>query len=364
MAFSSKNGEKVLRFLTKGMKKNIQLAINAIIRPPRQGYDIVGMPLFLDAGEDGMYIRHPVRFENDRGQEIVGSLYHIERIHPLDGGPCVIYMHGNASSQLEGQFLVPNFCPHNVFVFCFDFIGCGCSDGKYISLGYFEKQDAECMVRRLHEVYGLGPFVLWGRSMGAATALLVDLPQSVVGKISDSAFTSIPDEIAAIAKFMKFPSIFVPAAIWYLKRKVLKIAEFNMSTVSPLKAVARIDCPTVFGHAEGDQFVPFKHMMKLYEASRNKEKFLMVLSGGHNDARDECWLHLGVSFALERFDISVEDLKISEARMLQEKVCHFDSFAALVDNNRTRKASDASEGEPNVLEAYANAEDKGSIHIE
>ena len=339
------------------LQRNIQLAVNAIIRPPRMGYDIVGMPLYLDAGDDGVFIRHPVRFENDRGQQIVGSLYHNQRVHPLEGGPVVMYMHGNASCQLEGQFLVPNFCPHNVFVFCFDFIGCGCSDGKYVSLGYFEKRDAECLIRLLHDVYGLGPFVLWGRSLGAATALLVDMPELVVGKISDSAFTSIPDEIAGIAKFMKLPSAFVPAAVWYLKRKVLKIAEFNMATVSPLKAVAQIDCPTVFGHAEEDQFVPFRHMRRLYDASKNPEKFLMVLSGGHNDRREEQWLRLGVSFGLERFNIVVKDLQISEARALQAKILHFDSFVALVDNTRVRKK------DGNVIEEFEHAEDRGSVQV-
>lgn len=339
------------------LQRNIQLAVNAIIRPPRMGYNIAGMPLFLDAGDDGVFIRHPVRFENDRHQQIVGSLYHNQRVHPLDGGPVVMYLHGNASCQVEGQFLVPNFCPHNVFVFCFDFVGCGCSDGKYVSLGYFEQQDTECLIRHLHEVYGLGPFVLWGRSMGAATTLLVDYPELVVGKISDSAFTSIPDEIAGIAKFMKLPGAFVPAAVWYLKRKVLKIAEFNMSTVSPLKAVQQIDCPTVFGHAEDDQFVPFSHLRRLYDASLNPEKFLMVLEGGHNDKRDENWLRLGVSFALERFNIKVKDLQISEARMLQEKIMHFDSFVSLCDNTRVKK-----EGK-DVLGEFEHAEDKESVQV-
>jgi pimeloyl-ACP methyl ester carboxylesterase len=112
----------------------------------------------------------------------------------MDGGPCVVYMHGNASSQWEGQFLIPNLCPRGIAVFCFDFAGCGASDGEFISLGHFETMDVEFLLQSLLETFRLGPFVLWGRSMGAATSLLVRHP-AVVGIVVDSAYTSIPDAV-------------------------------------------------------------------------------------------------------------------------------------------------------------------------
>jgi hypothetical protein len=261
-------------------------------------------------------------------------------------------MHGNASSQLEGQFLVPNFCPHGVCIFCFDFIGCGCSDGKYISLGYYEKQDTEAVIRFLHTTYHLGPFILWGRSMGAAAALLVDLPNLVVARISDSAFTSIPDEIAGIAAMVKVPSVFVPAATWFLKRKVIKLADFDLSTVSPLRAVQRIACPTIFGHAEGDQFVPFSHLQQLYDASVCSQKHKMVLTGGHNSRREISWLTMCVKFALDKLGKHVQDLVVVEARRLQESTAHFESFNSLIANVRAPSDADDDFADP-VLQQIA-----------
>jgi hypothetical protein len=201
----------------------------------------------------------------------------------------------------------------------------------------------------------------------------VNLPDLVVGKISDSAFISIPGEIAGIASLMKFPAVFVPAAVWFLKKKVIQIADFDLSRVSPLKSVASINCPTVFGHAEADQFVPFSHMRQLYNASKHKEKFLMILDGSHNSRRDISWLTLGVSFALERFGILTPNLEVCEARCLQEKIAHFDSFNAMVENVRKREEGSVSTDEllehmdevrieqKSLAETIEMPEDEGSV---
>mmetsp|Transcript_2182 Transcript_2182/g.5810 ORF Transcript_2182/g.5810 Transcript_2182/m.5810 type:complete len:399 (+) Transcript_2182:400-1596(+) len=91
----------------------------------------------------------------------------------------VVYLHGNASARVE---VVPNlsFLLAQVGVFGvvgIDFTGSGKSDGDYVSLGYYERVDLECVIQYLKRVYG-GPdgtdleIILWGRSMGASTALM------------------------------------------------------------------------------------------------------------------------------------------------------------------------------------------------
>jgi hypothetical protein len=55
--------------------------------------------------------------------------------------PCVIYLHGNASSRLEGRALVDLLVPYDIAYCILDFAGCGLSGGDFISLGYFEKED-------------------------------------------------------------------------------------------------------------------------------------------------------------------------------------------------------------------------------
>jgi hypothetical protein len=188
--------------------------------------------------------------------------------------------------------------------------------------------------------------------MGAAACLLVDLPNLVVGKIADSAYTSIPAEIAGIAAMAKVPSVFVPAATWFLKKKVINLADFDLSTVSPLKAVQRIACPTVFGHAEGDQFVPFAHLQQLYDASVCSEKYKMVLAGGHNSRREVGWLTVGIKFALEKLGKHVTGLVVVEARRLQESSAHFEDFRSLIANTRAPSDGEADFADP-VLQNIA-----------
>lgn len=317
------------------MTKLVQRAVNAIIRPPRTTYEQKSIPQSLK-GDDGVsYMRHPLGFINKRNIILVGSYYFGSGMDSAKGGPCVLYLHGNASSQFEGQFLVPNLCKYGIFVCCFDFAGCGCSGGDFVSLGYFEKEDTEFLIEQLHTYFNLGPFILWGRSMGAATALLVDSPL-VIGRISDSSFTSVPDLCGAIAVSMHLPSIFVPAVIWFLKKQVVKRANFNINEVSPISIQRDKEVPVLFGHALHDKFIPVEQCQRLYDHYSCDDKSMVKLSGEHNSKRDVSWIRKGVSFVLRILKIDDKNLKISSCRKLQENVFHFSSFSAMV--NETEKA--------------------------
>ena len=57
-----------------------------------------------------------------------------------------------------------NFCS-------FDFSGCGNSEGKGISFGANEQHDISAVMDALSKKHAVGRFILWGRSMGAASAI-------------------------------------------------------------------------------------------------------------------------------------------------------------------------------------------------
>jgi pimeloyl-ACP methyl ester carboxylesterase len=309
-------------------------AVNAIIRPPRKHYVIEDIPLIFDAGDDNVYIRHPLNFSNERDQKIVGSIYVKEGQNLMDGGPCVIYMHGNASSQLEGQFLVPQFCPMGVAVYCFDFSGCGESEGDFISLGYYEKQDVEYLMWFLNSSFNLGPFALWGRSMGAATSVLARGPL-IASIIVDSTFTSINEICAAIGKSQKLPSIAIPAVLWVLKRLVSGKAGFDMNEVSPLEAAKKPGAvPCIIGHATDDEFIPIDQGRQVFMAYSNPDKEFVHLIGGHNGRRKEEWITKCIKFVMKHFKMPCEDFKLLRFKGFnsQEDQRHFSSFNDMVSN--------------------------------
>jgi pimeloyl-ACP methyl ester carboxylesterase len=325
----------------------IQQAVRAIIRPRRYGYDPDDLPSVFSVytDEDPVYSRHPLRIQNPRHQTLVGSVYHHHSFNPSECGRCVLYLHGNASCQLEGQFLVPNFCPHGVLVGCVDFCGCGSSDGDYISLGYWEKEDVEHVMSELAVMFRISQFFLWGRSMGASTALMVRAPL-LKGVVADSAYTSVADLCTCIARSKSsVPAWLTPSAVWILSKRVKSTAGFNLYDVRPIEYVVGATVPAVFGHAPLDDFVPFAQGRLLFEKYSYGDKlFFTFESGTHNSRRPRSWIRLCVCFALQKMGVPADDhTVICEARMLQGGDFHFTSLAALA--NQQPETGEAEEDE-------------------
>jgi pimeloyl-ACP methyl ester carboxylesterase len=313
------------------MTKYFHQAVDAIIRPPRHEYDPTTVPVLLEGPDKRLYNRHPMNFINARDQRICGSVYVDSKNNLMDGGPCVVYMHGNASSQWEGQFLVPNLCRRGIAVYCFDFAGCGVSDGDFVSLGHFESMDVEFLLQSLSETFRLGPFVLWGRSMGAATSLLVRHP-GVIGCIVDSAFSSIPDLVAAIGAKVHIPTILIPAAVLLLKATVMGRADFDLSKVAPLNSAKQEDTiPMLMCHAVDDDLIPIAQADAIFAAYTNPNKKLIRIQGGHNGTRPLTWISEACIFAMRLLGVDIDDFKAVRIRQLREADPHFKSYEDLLN---------------------------------
>lgn len=90
----------------------------------------------------------------------------------------------------------------------FDFAGCGLSDGKYISLGWYERDDVEVVVDWLRNSKKVSTIGIWGRSMGAITGLMhADRDPSIAGLVLDSPFTSLRTLAEELAKSQSVPLI-------------------------------------------------------------------------------------------------------------------------------------------------------------
>ena len=104
----------------------------------------------------------------------------------------VIYMHGNSSSRLEVIPQLGHLLSLGVSVLSFDFCGSGHSDGEYVSLGYHEREDLDAIIKFLRGTGQVSSIGLWGRSMGAATALMyASRDPTIACMILDSSFTDL-----------------------------------------------------------------------------------------------------------------------------------------------------------------------------
>jgi alpha-beta hydrolase superfamily lysophospholipase len=81
-------------------------------------------------------------------------------------------LHGNCGNRREALCAVEKLVEKNIAVFCFDFAGTGNSDGEYISLGWYEALDLIVVLGQIKKMKKVKKIALWGRSMGAVTALL------------------------------------------------------------------------------------------------------------------------------------------------------------------------------------------------
>lgn len=149
---------------------------NLIIRPPRRRYsrlELCGQ--FGNRFRVGNVIVNRINYEitNARGHTIVCTLFEPEK-RPQQGEEkaCVVICHGNACCRLDAFHQVHCFLPLNIAVCCFDFSGSGMSGGEYVSLGFFERDDLASVIQNLRERRAYTRVGVWGRSMGATTAVL------------------------------------------------------------------------------------------------------------------------------------------------------------------------------------------------
>jgi pimeloyl-ACP methyl ester carboxylesterase len=321
----------------------IQTGINAIIRPPRRDYSADS---FSASPDGGAHLRHALTSVNERGQKLIGSIY-VGSAYRLGADlPCVVYMHGNASSQLEGQFLVPNLCPHGIAVCLFDFAGCGHSDGDYVSLGFWESADLNFLIGQLSNSFNLSRFILWGRSMGAATALLCRNP-SVHGIIVDSAYTSINGMIRAITGRVKIPKLVGKLVLWFLRLAIWDIAGFDIREVSPRRAcLLEGNPPLVLGHARDDEYVAFRMGEKIFQKYSSADKKFVELEGGHNGGRSGEWFRTCYQFIFDKLGLDFGRFERTADFNAEATQAHFASLERMMANIRGHALGGEAEGGP------------------
>lgn len=197
-------------------------------------------------------------------------------------------MHGNSSCRVEAVESVHYLLPQNITLLCFDFAGCGKSEGEYISLGWYERDDVALIIDHLRENRRVSSIALHGRSMGAVTALLhADRDHSIAGIVLDSPFSDLPVLVNELAyRYVKIPSFLVSPALKLVSGTIQSKAGFDIYKLSPIKHVENSFIPALFATANDDDFIKPHHSEKLHDAY-NGDKNMIRFEGDHNSARPQ-----------------------------------------------------------------------------
>lgn len=126
-------------------------------------------------------------------------------------------------------------------------------------------------VEYLRNAQTTSTIALWGRSMGAATALLHgERDPSIAGMVLDSAFADLTilaeDMVEKGRQHGLFaPNFVVKIAIKFVRSSVQKAANFDIKTLSPIEHADKCFIPAMFIAGEGDQFVLPRHSQSIYD---------------------------------------------------------------------------------------------------
>ena len=261
----------------------------AIIRPHRDEYNIDELGPFKFEFKGKCYKRTDFELINKRSQKMMCSFWEPfdeEREKPRL--PCVIYLHGNSSSRCEAYPEVKYLLLKNITVFAFDFCGCGKSEGEYISLGYYEKSDVHCVVEYLLKTKKVSKIGIWGRSMGAVTAIMYanEHPKLIDVMILDSGFYSLKTLISELIKSkVNLPKFIFDKVLDMVKETVKEKAKFDLDIIEPYIYAKNCQVPAFFFHGDNDSFVLPHHCFDLFNEYKGTDKCCEIIKGVHNSSR-------------------------------------------------------------------------------
>ncbi|KAF4699840.1 hypothetical protein FOZ63_007322, partial [Perkinsus olseni] len=162
-----------------------------------------------------------------------------------------------------------------------------------LRIRYYEKDDLAAVVEYLRRSELASTIGLWGRSMGAVTALLHgDRDPSIAGMVIDSAFQDMRTLATDLAQQLGFriPGLMLSAVLGMLRLSVKSRAHFDIFDLEPIAHVDQTYIPALFTAARGDTFINSRNTDALFEKYAG-DKNLVKVDGNHNTTRPKFLMH-------------------------------------------------------------------------
>lgn len=140
----------------------------------------------------------------------------------------------------------------------FDFAGTGLSTGKYVTLGIKESEDVRLVLKNLRKKHSYSEFYLWGRSMGASTAIMYSAKyqrgHGVEGMILDSPFSDARTMVCDLVyDNSSVPAFLVRAALVPMESSITSNVGCNVLDANPAEEAKRCRrIPAIFFVARND----------------------------------------------------------------------------------------------------------------
>jgi pimeloyl-ACP methyl ester carboxylesterase len=207
-----------------------------------------------------------------------GLKLHSELISHKNEKGIIILAHGYRSTKERDLYAsLYNYYNMGYSLLLIDQRGCGLSEGKYITFGYYESKDIDKWVDYIYKHHKT-KIILAGISLGASSVLMVN-NRHVSCIISDSAYSNAYNEVKyCINHYFHLPGfIFMPMLCFYTRI----FAKFSLKKCDTIKNIKNLNIPILFIHGLDDDFVPYKSSIDNYNHYNGKKDILLIKGATH-----------------------------------------------------------------------------------
>ena len=207
--------------------------------------------------------------------------FYVPAARPAEAQGTAIVVHGYSDNHFVFLYLVRMYRDEfNYNVLFPDLQYHGYSEGDYAHMGWYDRFDLMKWIEVAHDIFQDDFMVLHGVSMGAATVMMTsgeDLPEYVRAFVEDCGYSSVWDQFAANLKqsFHMPPFPILTSANIVCKKKY----GWSFKEASCVDQLAKCDRPMLFIHGDADDFVPFSHLQKNFDAKKKGYKDMWVAEG-------------------------------------------------------------------------------------
>ena len=206
---------------------------------------------------------------------------YVPAANPATAQGTAIVVHGYGDNHLVFLYLVRMYRDEfNYNVLFPDLQYFGYSEGDHAQMGWNDRYDIEKWITVAHDIFRDDFMVLHGVSMGAAAVMMTsgdDLPPYVRAFVEDCGYASVAMQFNANRKqsFAFIPPDVLQSASLVTRKKY----GWGFWEASSVDQLAKCDRPMLFIHGDKDDFVPFSHLQKNYDAKVNGYKEMWVAEG-------------------------------------------------------------------------------------
>ena len=221
----------------------------------------------------------PVTFHSADGTRLAGWLVAGER------DEAVVLLHGYRCDRREVLPHADMLYEAGFTVLLFDFRNRGESGGEFVSLGYYEREDALAAIDYLKARPGLGDskIGLLGLSQGGATAILAAAESDdVLAVAAEASFRSVDSAVAqSFSYFIGLPAFpFAPITVWLAERRT----GIGTGEIVPERTVSELSpTPLLLMHGLKDETISPADSEAIFAAAGEPKELWLIPGAEHSD---------------------------------------------------------------------------------